>query len=422
MLGATWLLLLKKFAAVAVTVLLLSVRARSSTETVLYSFTGSDGGQPYAGLISDSSGNLYGTTETGGAYKSGTVFELTPNSRGGWTETVLYSFCAATSCSDGADPRGGLVRDAAGNLFGTTFEGRGSNCGQDYYGCGVVFELSPNDGSWTETVLYSFSAGRDGANPYGGLVFDSAGNLYGTTSYGGDKNCLCGTVFELSPGSSAWTQTVIHTFRPNSGDGAYPYAGLAVDAANNLYGTTNTGGVYGRGSVFKLTPKADKHWSFTLLHSFFDSRGGREGFEPQGPVLLDSKGSIYGTTEDGGTQYYGTVFKLTPLKGGKWKEAVLHTFDDSDGAYPSSSVILDQAGTLYGTTQAGGVKGVGTVFKLAPSKKGWAETVLYSFCTVTGCSDGDTPRSGLIADQAGNLYGTASGGGNGYGVVFEVVP
>ena len=406
----------------AVTTLLLVCAASASTERVLYSFSGADGSHPYAGLVFDASGNLFGTTSSGGAHGYGTVFELTPSSGGGWTETVLYSFCSATNCSDGSLPLAGVIFDTAGNLFGTTSTGVGPGCTQRE--CGTVFELSPTSSGWTEKVIYSFTGGIDGSNPYGGMVFDGSGNLYGTTAFGGSKACACGTVFELSPSSSGWTQSVIHTFQPNSTDGGRPYAGLVFDVDNNLYGTTQNGGVYGRGCVFRLKPKG-KRWTFALLHSFlFD---GKDGFNPLAPVVLDGQGNIYGTTEYGGSRDYGTVFKLAPIKNGNWKETVLRTFVLTDGAYPVSPVLLDKAGNIYGTTQEGGSGGKGNgggiVFKLTLSRKSWKETVLYNFCSLTGCSDGAGPVAGLIADKAGALYGTtAYGTSSNDGLVFEVVP
>jgi uncharacterized repeat protein (TIGR03803 family) len=411
----------RRAATGAVTTLLLVCAACASTETVLYSFTGTDGSQPYAGLVFDASGNLFGTTWNGGAHGYGTVFELTPNSGGGWTETVLYSFCSATDCSDGSAPLAGVVFDAVGNLFGTTSAGKGPGCTQR--DCGNVFELSPTSGGWTEKVIYSFTGSRDGSNPHGGVVFDGSGNLYGTTAFGGSRACRCGTIFELSPSSGdGWTESVIHTFQPNSSDGARPYAGLVFDADNNLYGTTLWGGIYGQGSVFRLKPKG-KRWNFALLHSFVSDR--KDGFSPLASVVLDDQGAIYGTTDNGGSDDYGTVFKLTPIKNRKWKETILKTFIHTDGAYPASPVILDKAGNVYGTTQGGGAGGSGNggiVFKLIPSKKLWKETVLYDFCSLTGCSDGFGPVGGLIADKAGALYGTtAYGASSNDGVVFEVV-
>jgi len=284
------------------------------TETVLHTFgNGTDGAAPYAGLIFDAAGNLYGTTTAGGTYNSclysanycGTVFELTPTVGGGWTEQVLHSF----NGTDGAVPYAGLVFDAAGNLYGTTDVG-----GTD--DAGTVFELTPAaGGGWTETVLYSFCAQpncTDGGNPSASLILDAAGNLYGTTDYGGTY-CPqgCGTVFELTP---AGRETVLYSFcaQPNCTDGAYPSASLIFDAAGNLYGTTRGGGTYGYGTVFELTPEANGGWMENVLHSFNDN--GTDGSTPEAGLIFDAAGNLYGTTQYGGVYYNGgTVFELTPL-------------------------------------------------------------------------------------------------------------
>jgi len=343
-------------------------------ETVLHSFTGEpDGWGPSAGLIFDAAGNLYGTTAGGGAGACnggcGIVFELSPGVGGGWTETVLYSFCSDRECADGDSPRAGLIFDPAGNLYGTTFGAGGIDSG------GTVFELTPGvGGTWTETVLYSFDrSARDGTDPSAGLIFDTAGNLYGTTSLFGHKPCCdAGTAFELTPGAGGWSETLLYSFRLddyNSGD--EPYAGLIFDASGNLYGTTYMGGAYrkpcggaGCGTVFQLTPRAGGGWKQTELHSFGKDK---DGEAPQAGVVRDSAGNLYGTTLDGGAYGYGTVFKLTPETNGKWTEKVLHSFGkDKDGASPYAGLIFDADGNLYGTTSQGGTDNSGTVFEITP--------------------------------------------------------
>ena len=283
----------------------------SGTETVLYSFTGgSDGNGADAGLIADSSGNLYGTTIAGGKSGYGTVVKLSP----GGTETVLYSFCSLPNCTDGSFPIAGLIADSSGNLYGTTVFGGAS-------GDGVVFKLTPGG---TETVLYSFTGGSDGANPYAGLFADSSSNLYGTAEYGGARSCLgmnvgCGVVFKLSPSG---TETVLYSFTGGS-DGGNPTAGLIADSSGNLYGTTSAGASgsgcggkfdFGCGVVFKLSPNG----TYTVLHSF---TGGSDGGVPLAGLIADSSGNLYGTTEGGGDLECntpdvpvlgcGVVFKLT---------------------------------------------------------------------------------------------------------------
>ena len=343
------------------------------TEEVLHTFSnGADGATPEAALIFDAAGNLYGTTQYGGAHGGGTAFELTPTAGGGWTEQVLYSFCSQTNCTDGAYPPAGLIFDAAGNLYGTTWYG-GTNSGPYCpQGCGTVFELTPAaGGAWTEKVLYSFCSQTncaDGDDPVAGVRFDQAGNLYGTTYQGGSYPCEpsdCGTVFELTPAAGGgWTEQVLYTFGCCSGVG--PVGGLIFDAAGNLYGALFYGGTYYGGAVFELTPQAGGSWALTVLHSFGN---GADGDDPDTDLIFDA-GNLYGTTSKGGTYpcnsgySCGTVFELTPNGSGGWTEQVLHSFGNgADGAFPVAGLIV-AAGNLYGTTAQGGTSGGGTVFEL----------------------------------------------------------
>ncbi|MGA7384143.1 MAG: choice-of-anchor tandem repeat GloVer-containing protein [Methylocella sp.] len=381
------------------------------TETVLHSFTGGvgDGIFPFAGLIADSAGNLYGTTNQGGGSECnglgcGVVFKLSP----GGSETVLHSFCSLPGCRGGANPVSGLIADRAGDLYGTTPGGGAANDG-------VVFKLSPGG---TETVLYSFCGKpgcSDGAGPGAGLIADRHGNLYGTTGGGGGSGCGgvgCGVVFKLSPPilpATKWTETVLHTFAGS--DGAGP-GGLIADSKGNLYGTTSYGGASDGGVVFKLAPNGTE----TVLYSFCSLPSCSDGALPLGGLIADRAGNLYGTTYEGGGSecsypgpgFCGVVFKLSP--GGT--ETVLHSFaGGDDGELPEAGLIADASGNLYGTTMGGGATGCpppgcGVVFKLSP---GGTETVLHAFCSLPGCGDGAYPTAGLIADSAGNLYGTASG-------------
>jgi uncharacterized repeat protein (TIGR03803 family) len=428
---------LRALAILAVTLLVTSTWAATTwNEKVLHTFSGTDGGYSEAGLIFDAAGNLYGTTAGGGNFTGycsqvgcGTVFELTPNGSGGWTEKVLYKFCSQIGCTDGSNPVGGLVMDAAGNLYGTTQYGGNFSSDCSFYsahGCGTAFELTPNgSGGWTRTALYSFcpqgSSCGDGANPVAGLIFDCCGNLYGTASEGGDE---WGTVFALSPnGSGGWSQHVVHYFG-NGPDGAVPYAGLVFDAYGNLYGTTKYGGEYpcegiGCGTVFVLSGGSER-----VLHSFSDN--GTDGYYPVASVITDGGGNVYGTTRVGGSSGQcgqngcGTVFEVTP--GGT--ETVLYNFSptgDPDGDYPQAGVISDGAGDFYGTTFAGGGDNAGTVFELYIYYGRWTDSLLYNFGW-PGTS-GASPYAGLIFDADGNLYGTTwYGGANGYGTVFELSP
>ena len=320
----------------------------SGTETVRHSFAAShtDGHYPYAGLLMDTTGNLYGTAQSGGAKGLGTVFKLTPNG----TETLLYSFCVLAACADGYHPRAGLIMDTKGNLYGTSFDGGA-------YDAGAVFELSP---SGTETVLHSFCQQMgcpDGYYPQAGLVMDTNGNLYGTTLYNGAYGG--GTVFKIS---SDGTATTFYNFCTATGckNGRYPEAGLILDTNGNLYGTTYGGGAYGKGTVFELSPSGAE----TVLHSFCARAGCPDGSHPRADLVMDPAGNLYGTTYDGGTNSVGTVFKLSP----NGTETVLHSFaaNGSDGTHPYAGVVMDTMGHLYGTTYSGGANGYGTVFKVTP--------------------------------------------------------
>jgi uncharacterized repeat protein (TIGR03803 family) len=407
---------------VALGVVLFVTGTAASQEVVLHSFHARDGANPYGGLIFDGSGNLYGTTVVGGAYGYGAVFELTPAAGGRWTEKVLYDF--SDNSSDGNHPQAGLVFDAAGNLYGTTgYGGSGACSNGTAVGCGTVFELSPQlGGDWKEKLLHSFdNNGTDGNYPVASLIFDADGNIYGTTQYGGAYDD--GTAFELTPTGGSWTETVLHTFSPNGGDGEIPYAGLVFDAAGNLYGTTVYGGAYLFGTVFELTPAVGGTWTETVLHDF--NNNGSDGTDPEASLILDSYGNLYGTTVTGGGPYSGgTVFQLIPTVGGTWKERLLHSFGNGrDGIYPTASLMFDASGNLYGTTFGGGAYYNGTVFELSPILGvGWVEKPLHAF--VGSARDGVGPFASVVFDASGNLCGTTTSGGGAYdvGTVFEITP
>jgi uncharacterized repeat protein (TIGR03803 family) len=388
-----------------------------STEKVLYSFKGAkDGANPSSGLITDNAGNLYGVTYYAGAGGYGTVFELTPKPGGGWAEMTLYAFLGG---SGGNVPYGGLVSDNAGNLYGVTQYGGGGACGS---GCGTVFSLKPNGGGWTKSTIYSF-AGGDGADPCGALILDKSGNLYGTTEYGGTYGI--GTVFELSHANGTWTETVLHSFSSTEGNG--PLAGLISDSSGNLYGTATYGGSGGAGTAFELT-QSNGNWTETVLHSFNYS----DGYSPTSSLIFGGLGNLYGTASGGGAKGLGTVYELSPLTG---ILTTLYNFQGApDGSDPYGTMVFDKAGNLYGTTSYGGsgacklgfgYPGCGTAFELVPGAGGsWTETLLYTFM---GGSDGWLPQFGLVLDGSGNLYSTTglggvngACGGNGCGVVFEI--
>jgi uncharacterized repeat protein (TIGR03803 family) len=357
------------------------------------------------GLVFDGVGNLYGTTFSGGAFGFGTVFELSP-SAGGWTESVLYNF---TGDTDGRNPSyyESLVFDTAGNLYGSVRYG-GSG--------GAIFKLTLNGGTWTFSLIKTFKAG----GPAAALVFDATGNLYGTILE------RLGTVFELSPGSGgSWTYRVLHVFGHTKDDGAGALGALAFDTAGNLYGTTLSGGGVascgsGCGTVFKLTPASGGAWRYRVIYRF---KGGTDGKTPYAGVISDSAGNLYGTTTQGGNTACnnsgcGIVFKLSPNSNGTWTETRIHVFTGlaTDGAGPFGWLILDHVGNLFGTTAGGGSFGYGTVFELVPRARRWTETLLHSFA-MDG-NDGVGPFVGVISDSSGNLYGTTRD----RSVAYEVIP
>ena len=393
----------------------------ANKEKVLHEFHRASGQGPH-GVIFDAAGNLYGTTSEGGA-GLGVVFQLKPGANGTWTEKVLHSFQGP----DGSEPQSELTLDTAGNLYGTTYYGGASGSGCGGFGCGTVFRLTPHaNGQWSETVLYSFH-GNDGFNPVGGVVYDAAGNLYGTTPAGGiHGGCSgegCGLIFQLVPRKNGtWTENVLHRFGKGK-DGSEPWGGLIFDAAGNLYGTTKYGGAYGYGTVFEVVPATGGRGIEKVLHSFDD----KDGSDPAFSLTLDSMGDLYGITAFGGDlrcdsgDGCGTVFELMPGANGKWTEKVLHAFPRNFAA-SSSGVIFDAAGNLYGTTTYGGTFNDGTLFKLSPGANGkWTATTLGSFSRKLGIY----PEGRLTIDAAGNLYGTTLEGGidaGCCGLVFEFTP
>jgi len=315
------------------------------TEKVLHSFYPNGGGDnPSAGLILDSAGNLYGTTGYSGNSGAGVVFELIRGD-GKWTEKVLDTF---------GNPTAPLIFDPSGNLFGTVLDA-------------AAFELIPNNGKWTQKVLHNFTS-KDGYFLYAPMIFDSAGNLYGTAYYGGIYDS--GAVYELIPNHGKWTEKLLHSFNYDGKDGINPYAGLISDSAGNLYGTTEQGGTgtgdycaKGCGIIFELTPGKNGAWTRKILHNF--NQDGVDGEAPTGGLIFDKDGNLYGTTQYGGASVEGTVYELTPSNG-KWTEKVLHAFNGKDGARPWAGLILDSAGNLYGTTAEGGTHMDGVVFEITP--------------------------------------------------------
>jgi uncharacterized repeat protein (TIGR03803 family) len=405
-----------------------------ASKTVLYSFPGGANGQsPTGTLARDASGNLYGTAVSGGISNNrggcGVVFELSPATGGSYTPSVLYTFQSANP-SDGCNPQSGSVLDSAGNLYGTTTLG-----GSD--GCGTVYQLvSGSGGTWTEKILWNFTCGSDGAFPYANVVFDSMGNLYGTTSAGGNAICTlnggesgCGTVYKLALTTSGeWRETTLYQFTTRNGIDPGP---LSIDAHGNLFGTTYFGGPSetaancenGCGVAFELTRDPGASFAFNLIYTF-GVTSETDGIQPNGVVIANGS-HLFGPTMTGGTEG-GTVWELTRGVSG-WTETILYNFQGgSDAIDPVSPLLLGPKGALYGLagggTSAHCTGGCGTLFRVANSESGWLEHVLAQFNKSNGDMNGSSGNQ-LIQDSAGNIYGvTASGGSAGYGVVFEYTP
>jgi uncharacterized repeat protein (TIGR03803 family) len=384
---------------------------------VVHTFTGgTDGAYPSSPLL-DRSGTLYGVTPDGGSltgcnsYGCGTAFKLLQED-GHWKEYDFYSFSAATN-GDYPAPIGALAPDSRGDLYGIQAEAGDPTCN-----CGGVYQLTLSDGIWTQNILHNFTGGGsgDGAYPASGLVQDAAGNFYGTTEGGGVN--MNGTIFELTQNTDGtWAYAVIYEFgATSSNDAEIPYGPLTIDSSGNLYGTSESGGEYGYGAVFRLSPNGAA-WTEAVLFNFTLDYGSYP--EPYG-VVLDGVGNLYGVTLDGGAYAVGTIYKLTSAVG-FWNRTVLHTFSGSgDGAYPYGGLTIGPTGVLYGTTGYGGSYGYGNAYEFALTNGKWKQTVLHQF---TNSTDGAHPLAGVILDQLGNVYGTTQqGGAAGFGVAFEITP
>jgi uncharacterized repeat protein (TIGR03803 family) len=387
---------------------------------VLHSFgsTG-DGSIPYGPPLLDLKGNLYGVTTNGGTgvcsdYGCGTTYDLIPKTGGTWSEKILHSFTAG---SDGGAPWGGLLLDSAGNLYGTV---KG-----DFTLSAGIFELSPGSSGWTNTILYNVYSGP-------GLVFDKTGNLYGSM---GGGTASVGAVGELSPGSGGWSYSELYSFCPQYGcpDGWSEPAPPIFDHQGNLWGVATYGGISlppcanngGCGVVFEMTPNGDGTWTYNVIHFFASSS--TDGQFPQGGLAMDAAGNFYGTTEDGGAYNHGTIFKLAFDSAlSQWVETVLFDFPNcAQACFPVGTLAIDKVGTLYGTTLGGvfnqtcGGFTCGEVFEMARQGSGrWKFAVLHKFVG----TDGNRPL-GVIHDGKGNLFGTTmSGGTYGAGTAFEITP
>ena len=403
-------------------------------QSVLQSFysSGSGGNHPIGPFVIDRAGNVFGVA-IGGGYgcSCGLVFELSPTSGGQWKETVIHNFVGG---SDGESPMSGLISDEAGNLYGTTFYGGTGPCSRH---CGLIYELSPaGNGSWTASVLYEFQGNHDGANPEYSLALDRAGNLYGVTYFGGGlgfcESSGCGTVFELTPDAGQWSESVLWRF-DNNVDGYDVSSGVFINADGRILGELFYGHDPGQnGMLFSLT-NTGSQWTLHSVTGFEDS----DGAAPETALVADSRGNLYGTTAVGGSFGIGAVFEMTFSRSGGWNEQMIYSFPSGGHTVNGtpivttlpSSLILDAAGNLYGEEWGGGFRNAGTVYELSPATDGtWTEKTLYSFA---GGAAGSYPSGGLIMDPAGNLYGTTQYGGlgsvqgsaaTGNGIVFELIP
>lgn len=405
--------------------------AQAQTFNVIHTFSGGDGASPVAGLTIDARGRLYGATQSGGHEGGscppegcGVIFRLAPQGSS-WTMTPLYQF---EGPSDGATPIARPVFGPNGLLYGTTAAG-GST------GDGLVYSLRPPATAcktalcyWTETVLYQFAGGSDGAGPgFGDVVFDNAGNIYGTTSAGGTARL--GTVYELTPSNGGWTEKVLYSFSVGDG-GSQPWSGVILDQAGNLYGTTEGGGAGGCGTVYELSP-GGSGWTEKVLYNFQCGFGAPNGSFPIGGLIFDAAGNLYGTANYGGANHGGTIFEVSPSGGGDW---AFHLIDSLiyNGTFdfiyygPTGSLVMDASGSLYGTTVMDDASAAGSVFKLTPSNGGWTYTSLHDF---SDGDDGGEPFGNVVFDSSGNFYGTASMGpfgggcgGLGCGTVWEITP
>ena len=380
---------------------------------VLHSFGDGGGEYPATDLVVDGAGHIYGTTTQGGDWNSGTVFQLT-RTGDGWSESVLYSF---TSGADGSQPYNGVTLDAQGNIYGTAVTGgTGQACEG---GCGVVYKLTRSGGNWTQSVLYNFTGGNDGAGPGAGLTFDQNGSLYGMTPIGGEFGL--GVIYQLTPQPNGeWTQSVIHTFTGGT-DGGTGSAGRLLLHSGSLYGVATVGGLHAKGTAFRLSRSPEGKWRLKTLYAF---QGQPDAGFPYGALIRDAAGNFYGTTYYDGRYGYGAVFQLTPGPADTWTERVLYSFKNGlDGANPISHLNLDASGNLYGTTSEAGAPGCscGTIFKLTPSEGGrWRQSVAHAF---RGAPDGAYAYNGMVAGPAGSFYGsTVIGGTDDDGVIYEFVP
>jgi uncharacterized repeat protein (TIGR03803 family) len=324
------------------------------------------------------------------------------------TTEVIYSFGGG---ADGEYLDTDVAIDAAGNLYGTSVLG-------GTFGGGTVWQLSQVNGNWVHTVLYNFTGGLDGGEPYKGVSLDGQGNLYGTAVTGGSGSCEggCGVTYKLTKSGSTWTQSVIHAF--TGADGSGPGSRVTLDDNGNVYGMTPTGGTFGLGTIYAVRQKPNGSWGFRVIHNF---TGGPDGSSGSAGRMVWRGGRLFGAATTGGDFGHGVVFQLKPTASGQWAFRTLYAFQGSpDGSFPYGALLFDGAGNIFGTTYYGGDNGLGGVYQLTRNGAGnWSEQFLYSF---RAGQDGNSSISNLVSDSAGNLYGTTSEGGLGNGTIFALSP
>jgi uncharacterized repeat protein (TIGR03803 family) len=383
--------------------------ANAASTNVIYSFAGEEDGEYADSDLAMDTAGNLYGTTVLGGTVGGGTVFKLAPTPNGWVHTVLYSF---TGGADGGEPYKGVTLDAQGNLYGSAVTGGSGSCEG---GCGVVYKLTYSGGTWTQTVVHAFTGGSDGSGPGARVTIDRHGTLYGMTPTGGAYGL--GTIYQIRPNGNGWTFQVIHDFTGGS-DGSSGSAGQMLLRNGRLYGAATAGGSYGKGTVFELTPTGAGGWTFKTIYSF---KGQPDAGFPYGGLVFDSAGNLYGTTYYDGANNLGAVYELFPRATGEWKERVLYSFKGgNDGQNSIGNLVFDAAGNLYGTTSEGGL-GSGVIFKLAPGTNSrWTETVVHQF---QGPPDGAFAYNGMVADEAGNFYGaTVHGGAADEGSVYQFTP
>ena len=399
-----------KFLAVIAAMAASLAAVKAASTTVIYSFGGEDDGEYADTDLAVDSAGNLYGTTVTGGDFGGGTVFQLSPTENGWVHTVLYSF---TGGADGGEPYKGVTLDAKGNLYGTAVTGGSGNCEG---GCGVAYKLAKSGSAWKQKVIHAFTGGDDGAGPGARLTVDRRGNLYGMAPIGGEFGF--GTIYQISPaGGGQYALQVLHSFTGGA-DGATGSAGQMVLRHGRLYGVATAGGSFGKGAAFELTRAQGGDWSFKTIYSF---KGQPDAGFPYGGLLFDAAGNLYGTTYYDGANNLGSVYELSPRPTGEWAETVLYSFTaGKDGNSSIGNLVFDPAGNLYGTTSEGGLSGIGTIFKLTNNSGVWTESVVHSF---RGPPDGAFAYNGMVVDNAGNFYGaTVHGGADDEGAIYKFQP